>query len=161
MLDNVVSSLLLSWTCIVFILIFGLQIYGRQVSPTIIKWILVSSSYSYVLKSLRITDFCRAKSGPSFTWFAKYSTKQGIIRNLYNRAETICNNEESLRTEIDSLTKDLQENGYSVKLINETKDKHRQNLQQNKRNGSITTTIFDNTIHQKCLGENKTYCFNI
>ncbi|XP_050299707.1 uncharacterized protein LOC126738416 [Anthonomus grandis grandis] len=55
------------------------------------------------------------------------TTKVGIIRSLYNRARTICRNDEDLKTEVDTIYKDLQQNGYPKKLISRTIQRTRPN----------------------------------
>lgn len=53
------------------------------------------------------------------------TTKKGIVKTLYQRAKTICNNEAALQKEIANINTDLISNGYNLKTIqNSIRDSH-------------------------------------
>lgn len=81
------------------------------------------------------------------------ATKEGIIRTLYNRAASICNSEELLQAEVDNLIRDLQQNGYSEKLIRDTitkyKNKTFSQTKDNQQNHTFMTLPYIKGISEK------------
>ena len=67
------------------------------------------------------------------------NTKHGVVRNLVDRAITICNTDASLETEINNIKKDLNKNGYPTRLIDKIVEQRKNRTPQNKDETQMPT----------------------
>ena len=67
------------------------------------------------------------------------NTKHGVIRSLVDRAITICNTDASLETEINSIKKDINKNGYPTRLIDKIVEQRKNRRPQNKDETQMPT----------------------